>query len=237
MSSRVHAVEAHGRDPVCDIGWHLVALFLGWVAACIAGAFAGLALVGGLGAILMVVAAIAPVAVGLLTAATILLAGAVQGAVMGFAQSLVLAHAIPSMPRSTWIRATVIGAVAAWVLALALSGFSTTGEPVSPALMAIAMLVTGTVLGLVLGYAQWRVLRAHLRGAGWWMVANAIGWAAGLAVAYRAAQHILEGGELIGVATASAVSGTGGPFVGVATGLALVALLARTARLGRRVEG
>ena len=42
--------------------------------------------------------------------------------------------------------------------------------------------VGGAVLGLVLGTAQWLVLRSHVPGAGWWVAANVVAGALGLVV-------------------------------------------------------
>ena len=63
--------------------------------------------------------------------------------------------------------------------------------------------VFGVVLGVVLGTAQWMLLRRRARGSGWWVLANAVGY------------------------SASEATGGGGAVIGAITGLALILLLRR----------
>jgi hypothetical protein len=48
---------------------------------------------------------------------------------------------------------------------------------------ALAAGVAGAVIGLILGSAQWLVLRRQVRSAGWWIVVNWLGWMTSLGVA------------------------------------------------------
>ncbi|GIV96695.1 MAG: hypothetical protein KatS3mg057_1352 [Herpetosiphonaceae bacterium] len=50
--------------------------------------------------------------------------------------------------------------------------------------------VIGAAIGLILGAGQWLVLRCCLRNAGWWVVASAVGWAAGWALAQTTGRTI-----------------------------------------------
>jgi hypothetical protein len=40
----------------------------------------------------------------------------------------------------------------------------------------------GVVFGILLGAAQWLVLRTLVRNSGWWIVSNAVGWTLGMTV-------------------------------------------------------
>jgi hypothetical protein len=60
-------------------------------------------------------------------------------------------------------------------------------------------------VGLVIGILQWVVLRQHLRQAGWWILASAVGWATGWAVVLALVSP--EAGTLTGIVLGS-VTGT-----------------------------
>ena len=59
---------------------------------------------------------------------------------------------------------------------------------------------------MIMGMAQWLVLRARIRRAGWWIIASAVGWVVGLAV--------------ITVASPSAAGAVFGAVLGATTGTA-----------------
>jgi hypothetical protein len=65
------------------------------------------------------------------------------------------------------------------------------------------------VMGLVLGAAQWPVIRAHLSQAGWWVLASAAGWLVGFPLAGFLANQL----GLVGIAF--------GLLAGITTGAAL----------------
>jgi hypothetical protein len=46
----------------------------------------------------------------------------------------------------------------------------------------VALGAAGAVVGVILGSAQWLVLRRHVRSAGRWIVASCLGWMAGLSL-------------------------------------------------------
>ena len=82
------------------------------------------------------------------------------------------------------------------------------------------------LFGTVLGSLQWVVLRRHVTGAGWWVVASTLGWVLGgpatAVVGATRAEHL-----------GWAVLGT---VYGVVTGSALAWLLRRPASAGSRGE-
>ncbi len=92
----------------------------------------------------------------------------ISGAVMGVAQGLVLRKRL-SVPLGWWVLVTTLG----WLLPH-IPGTLLGGEQmgVALALGLIASLLSGVAVGLL----QWLVLQAFLPRAGWWIVANSVGW-------------------------------------------------------------
>jgi len=97
----------------------------------------------------------------------------VQGLALGLAQWLIVRR---YMPRAGWwAPATIIGVVLIVVVTIVAY------ETQDPRNIWLKYESGGLLEGLVLGVAQWLVLRQHVRRAGWWVIASAIGW---LAVAF-----------------------------------------------------
>ena len=81
----------------------------------------------------------------------------------------------------------------------------------SVVLTAVFLAVFGTALGTAIGYAQWLMLRQHVRKAGWWMLASAAGWTIwclGIVVA-TALTNLNETASEVKVANAILVAATG----------------------------
>ncbi|TMS00334.1 nitroreductase/quinone reductase family protein [Nonomuraea basaltis] len=108
----------------------------------------------------------------LLQGAAIVMAGAVEGAILGLAQAYALRSALPAIATRDWVRATAVGAVMAWIVgAMPI----VLGERVlrwPPAVLALL----GLTLLVAMGLLQWRVLRRHVRRAFWWVIATAGSW-------------------------------------------------------------
>lgn len=201
--------------------WREMALWEQWVVATM------VAEVLGIGAIALAATFLPTVEASRLREALVASIGAVYGAILGVAQWLVLRRRIPHS--EGWILATVGGSLVAWVVGvlvsvlLALTYFGETDYRGS-VLPAIALL--GAWIGLVLGFAQWTVLRRVYQRATLWVGANVIAWAVGLPIAFIGAGLTQQAtstlkSTLIGVLTGVA-SGT---MIGVITGTALVWLL------------
>lgn len=95
----------------------------------------------------------------------------------------------------------------------------------SPALTALLAASFGLVAGAVFGGAQWLALRRHAQKAGWWLIGNALGWAAALVWTYLAASLIPPGLPLAVVVTTGGAAGLlAGLPVGVITGFFLLRL-------------
>jgi hypothetical protein len=84
----------------------------------------------------------------------------------------------------------------------------------------------GPVVGALLGLFQWLVLRRHIQNAGWWVLANAAAWTAGMILIFVATGIVQENTPMSVVAATWAVSGTlAGVAVAAVHGLVLVWLL------------
>ena len=97
--------------------------------------------------------------------------GAACGAALGAVQWLVLRRRL-SLSRS-WIAATSLGMASGLALTLALFGTSTTGN---------VLLLRGVSTGVLIGLAQWVVLRGSVPRAWVWVPTIAASWAIGWVV-------------------------------------------------------
>lgn len=173
----------------------------------------------------------------LIVTAAFLVIGAYEGAIVGAAQWLVLRRVLPSLRATNWIAATVAGAVTAWMLgripsALAdwksVSGGAGQPEP-SASMILLLSAAAGAALGLILGAAQWVVLRDHVRRAGLWIGANALAWAVGMPLIFLAAGMPASQTSALAIGALALVTvGVTGAVVGAIEG-AFLRLLLRTA--------
>lgn len=92
--------------------------------------------------------------------------------------------------------------------------------------------LAGSVLGSVLGAAQWVLLRRRLDGALWWIPANLVAWAVGAGLAGLALMPTFNSAGVAGLTTWSVIApvAAGGVCAGGISGAALV----RIVRRGRR---
>jgi hypothetical protein len=112
----------------------------------------------------------------------LVLAGVVEGAVLGAAQAVVLRRVDRTIPTRSWIGATALAAGFAWAIAMLAvhNGDRLNTVPLAAVLPIAAVAGTGVLLSL--GTAQWFILRNHFPNAHLWIWANALAWAAGLLV-------------------------------------------------------
>lgn len=157
-----------------------------------------------------------------------LAAGAGEGAVVGGMQSLVLARVLPRVPRRPWMIATAIGALLAWLIGAGVVMSLPEDQAFKESLPLFMAL--GPVLGALLGGCQWVVLRRHVRGAGWWVVANAAGWGIGLLVGFGVPMSISEDTPAALAAVLALLTGAG---TGLAPGLVTAEALVRLVRRAR----
>jgi hypothetical protein len=161
----------------------------------------------------------------------LVLAGAIEGAILGLAQWLALRRYLPGVRRRDWVIATALAATVAWIIGMLPSTFESMAT-LAPVLLSVGATVLGGVFLLSIGGAQWFVLRHHVQQAGWWIVANAVAWPLGIAVPVVALSLAPDGTPLVIMIALGVVSGLlMGLVVGAVTGLALVLLLRN--RLGQ----
>ena len=173
----------------------------------------------------------------LIVTAAFLVIGAYEGAIVGAAQWLVLRRVLPSLRARQWIVATVAGALIAWTLGRIPSALADwesvsggAGQP-APGASTIVLLsaAAGAALGLILGAAQWVVLRGHVRRAGLWIGANALAWAAGMPLIFVAAGLPAPHTSALAIGALVLITvGVTGAVVGAIEG-AFLRLLLRTA--------
>jgi hypothetical protein len=161
--------------------------------------------------------------------------GAIEGFVVGLAQWLVLQRPFQQLSQRSWILATVTGALIAWFLgslpsSLLSSNAPETGAVQEPETLTILLLAAGMglVLGIVLGFPQWHVLRHHADGAWIWLPANSAAWALGMPIIFAAvdlAQRAVS--TAIGILIFALSLVLTGAVVGAVHGLALVRLASK----------
>ncbi len=143
--------------------------------------------------------------------------GDVAGASIGTAQSLVLRRQVSQT--GWWVLASSVGLAVGFAVALAVLAAVGLAGGSHFSGGAGALVLFGAVAGASVGIAQWLVLRRHIPGAGWWVLASIVGTGAGVAVI----STVIGGGEdAVGFAAGGAV---GGALYGAITGGVLVWLL------------
>jgi hypothetical protein len=122
---------------------------------------------------------------------------------VGLLQWRVLRDALPALPRRSWVTATALGALIAWllgmipstVMSLAASDAASAAPAAEPPQWLVYVLAAGMgfLLGPVLATPQWLVLKRCIRRAGWWVLANALAWALGMAIIFVGTSAIPDG--------------------------------------------
>lgn len=128
-------------------------------------------------------------------APALILAGAVEGTVLGWTQATVLRSRVPALNRRRWVGATAAAAAAAWFIGLLPAEWADVWQRWPEAAQLVAGVLVAAVLLCALGFAQWFELRRHLAGAGWWIVGSAAAWGAGLAVFFAVATPLWQPGQ------------------------------------------
>jgi hypothetical protein len=173
------------------------------------------------------------IAQALAIAGVCIVLGAFEGWVVGLAQRAVLLTRLPAL--RNWVRATIVGAMAAWALGMVPSTVASlmqspdAAPPEEPTLAVILLLAAalGAVAGPLLAVFQWLSLRkAVSRKAGYWLPANAVAWALGMPVIFLGAQanEFTSNPALIAGAAAFALF-TAGAVVGAVHGSVLLRLI------------
>lgn len=162
-----------------------------------------------------------------LTLLLMVLAGLVEGAVLGAAQSVVLHREFLGFSRTSWVIATSLGAGTAWLLGMLPSTFYPAWTEWSPVVTVPLAVLLGLALLTTIGFAQWTVLRRHLARSRTWVPANAVAWLVGLGVLMGVTMPLWREGQatvlviVIGVLGGLAMAAT----VAVVTGVWLARLV------------
>jgi len=126
------------------------------------------------------------------------LSGAIEATIVGLAQWWAMHPWFPAITRWAWWTATLVGALAAYVLGYLPSTIMNLGEQVQsasesaaasaaePAQWIVLLLAAGMGLagGALLSFAQWLVLRKKVAYAGWWIPANMLAWMVGMPIIF-----------------------------------------------------
>jgi len=172
-----------------------------------------------------------PIAKSLILYVAAIVGGLGEGAVLGWFQTRVLSEIIPELDVRKWIVATAVAASIAWAVGMLaptlddLVGLSTSAH--------IAIWIpAGIVILLSIGSAQALVLRQTVSKPSRWVVANAVGWLAGLAWTFALPSALPEDAPAhVWVATFVVSGVLMGATAGAVTGLTLIRLADRTGPL------
>jgi hypothetical protein len=162
----------------------------------------------------------------------VVLAGAGEGAVLGWAQSRVLRPLLPGLSTRAWTARTAAAAALAWTIGIGPSSLGAVFDGWAPAVRTAVAVPAALLLLVSIGAAQWTVLRRVLPGSGRWIGWTSAGWLAGLAVLLAVATPLWHPGQdVVLVAAIGALGGVAmAATMAAVTGWGLVRLL-RSARL------
>lgn len=156
--------------------------------------------------------------------------GAFEGAVIGLAQWLVLRRIVNRLSSRSWVLASLMGAVSAWILGMlpstiiSLSSQEKSSSPdFNEAQIMLLAVVMGMVLGIILALPQWMVLRKYTWRAGWWFGANSIAWAFGMPLVFLVAGTVTEGAAIFQIIVTMLLTiAAAGGIVGAIHGIVLM---------------
>lgn len=172
------------------------------------------------------------------SAVTIAVEGPILGVIVGWAQGRVIRRLVPRVTLARWIKLTVAGAVLLMIASLVTSrvGIMSTTIPEDAGLVAIlaagipyALVAAGTglPLGALFAWPQSRALTGSLVRPWRWIVVNALGWAAGLAIlTFLVSITPLTGGFRLAPFAILAGFACLGASVGAASGSVLARIIA-----------
>jgi hypothetical protein len=110
----------------------------------------------------------------------VIVAGALEGALLGSAQWLVLRSELPRLTLARWVGLTMLGVVAAYPLGLLPSVLYESWSQWPVVGQVLLFVGVGLSLLATIGTAQWVELRHHVDRAGRWILGTAAAWAAAL---------------------------------------------------------
>ena len=135
--------------------------------------------------------------------------GALQGAILGFAQAFALRRTVAALPMLGWILVTTVGAILAWSFGMIPGSFLAlaSGTPLGIA----ELIVFGLLAVLVLPTAQWFILRGTKLGKigrVWrWIPITAVAWIAGIVWLLLASLLVQDSTDLVHLIALYTVAG------------------------------
>ena len=163
----------------------------------------------------------------LLVLGAMVLAGVVEGAILGWSQARVLRCRLDGFSESRWVGLTAFAAAGAWFVGMLPSMFHEQWSTWPTLLTVLVATLLGTLVLGSIGLAQWFELRRHVPRAARWIFITAVGWGAGLVVFTAVATPLWRPGQATATIVAIGVSGGGLMAVTMAglTGLGMRHLL------------
>lgn len=162
------------------------------------------------------------------------LAGTLEGALLGTAQAVVLGREFLGFSRTGWVAVTAAGAAAAWFLGMLPSTLYSLWEEWPIAVLVLLAAVLGFGILASIGLAQWTVLRRHVARSRTWVPANAVAWTVGLGLMLLVTTPLWQEGQSAAVTIGVGV--LGGLVMAVTVAVLTGAWLARLVR-PRAVSG
>lgn len=216
-------------------------LYRRWVGANMLSEAVGLGLTLGLTGLVMArLEAFTGLAAVLLSFTAAVASGAIEATIVGLAQWWAMRPWFPQVGRFAWWRATLIGALLAYVLGYLPSALinltqtttDTTAAPVAEPPQTVVLLLAvglGAVGGAILSFAQYLTLRGKVARAGRWIPANMLAWAVGMPIVFWAIDLAFKLPALWqSVALMAVALLVMGAVVGAIHGVALVRMAAET---------
>lgn len=186
--------QASSGSETLTVGW---SLGLGWVSANAAGCFVGARIGGFIDSMFWLFGPTGRPSISFATETILSLSVNLfmVGLSVGIAQWIVLRRHVERS--GLWVLATILGTSISIVVASAML-HSIGGETISSILANSVPKILANVsmmaaFGAFIGLAQWLVLRQRTSQAGWWVLANSLGWAAGGATGLMLAIGIVVG--------------------------------------------
>ncbi|HMQ49726.1 MAG TPA: hypothetical protein PKA00_19925 [Saprospiraceae bacterium] len=209
-------------------------LWLNWTFNCATGELLGIGTAGAIAyGINTAIGEPVHIMTKLIVLFAMMMAGAIEGSLLGFFQWRVLKKIWPTMPSGTWIGYTIAIAVLGWFLGMLPSLFFIPSQVEAsanagveldqPVLFAVLSIGSGLLLGALFGLFQWIPLRKYSPKAAYWILANALGWGLGLGWIYLVASLPQEGSPLSVLISLGIAGGLlAGLSVGAITGWFLI---------------
>lgn len=159
-----------------------------------------------------------------------LMAGLVEGTVVGYFQSKTLSLKIPNLDKRKWILYTAASACFCWFIGALMSiSFSSNDVNVETPnhflINIIISLLFGAILGFIFGGFQYFVIKRYVTNAFSWIISNMIAWAIAITIINFFASIPSSTSEMITIIMLGSIAGIlAGLTAGLITGFTLINL-------------